>query len=117
MMLTLKIVLKPESTEGVDQKQVTAMKEASKEENDVEMRQKMELEKEILAKEGMDLRFFLLRLLNSIWIVFVAALAGAAICAGGYMLVKLINQTILEGKEIKTWRRKSRFEGKTYSVL
>ena len=39
MMLTLKIVLKPESTEGVDQKQVTAMKEASKEENDVEMRQ------------------------------------------------------------------------------
>ena len=39
MMLTLKIVLKPESTEGVDQKQVTAMKEASKEENDMEMRQ------------------------------------------------------------------------------
>ena len=39
MMLTLKIVLKPESAEGVDQKQVTAMKEASKEENDMEMRQ------------------------------------------------------------------------------
>ena len=56
----------------------------------------MELEKEILAKEGMDLRFFLLRLLNSIWIVFVAALAGAAICAGGYMLVKLINPAARE---------------------
>ncbi len=39
MLLTLKIVLKPESTEGVDQKQVTALKEASKEENDTEMRQ------------------------------------------------------------------------------
>lgn len=39
MLLTLKIVLKPESTEGVDQKQVTAMKEASREENDTEMRQ------------------------------------------------------------------------------
>jgi len=39
MMLTLKIVLKPESTEGVDQKQVTAMKAAGKEENDMEMRQ------------------------------------------------------------------------------
>ena len=56
----------------------------------------MELEKEILAEEGLDLRFFLLRLLNSIWIVFVAALAGAAICAGGYMLVKLINPAMRE---------------------
>ena len=56
----------------------------------------MELEKEILEKEGMDLRFFLLRLLNSIWIIFVAALLGAAICAGGYMLVKLINPTMRE---------------------
>ena len=56
----------------------------------------MELEKEILAKEGLDLRFFLLRLLNSIWIVFVAALAGAAICAGGYMLVKVINPAARE---------------------
>lgn len=56
----------------------------------------MELEKEILAEEGMDLRLFLLRLLNSIWIVFVAALAGAAICAGGYMLVKLINPAARE---------------------
>ena len=56
----------------------------------------MELEKEILAKEGMDLRFFLLRLLNSIWIVFVAALVGAAICAGGYMLVKMLNPAIRE---------------------
>ncbi len=56
----------------------------------------MELEKEILAEEGLDLRFFLLRLLNSIWIVFVAALAGAAICAGGYTLVKLINPAMRE---------------------
>lgn len=56
----------------------------------------MELEKEILEKEGLDLRFFLLRLLNSIWIVFVAALAGAAICAGGYMLVKCINPAMKE---------------------
>ena len=39
MLLTLKIVLTPESTQGVDQKQVTALKEASKEENDTEMRQ------------------------------------------------------------------------------
>lgn len=56
----------------------------------------MELEKEILEKEGLDFRFFLLRLLNSIWIVFVAALAGAAICAGGYMLVKCINPAMKE---------------------
>lgn len=56
----------------------------------------MELEKEILAEEGLDLRFFLLRLFNSIWIVFVAALAGAAICAGGYMLLKCINPAMKE---------------------
>lgn len=39
MLLTLKIVLKPESTEGVDQKQVTAMKETAGDEIDTEMRQ------------------------------------------------------------------------------
>ncbi len=56
----------------------------------------MELEKEILAEEGMDLRFFLLRLFNRIWIIFVAALAGAAICAGGYQLYKLLNPAARE---------------------
>lgn len=51
----------------------------------------MELEKEILTEEGLDLRFFFLRLFNSIWMILVAALAGAAICAGGYQLYKQIN--------------------------
>lgn len=49
----------------------------------------MEQKKEMLD-EGLDLRFFLLRFMNVIWIVFVAALAGAAICAGGYLLYKQI---------------------------
>lgn len=50
----------------------------------------MEVEKEMFMEEGIDLRFFLLRLWKSIWIVCVAALAGAAICAGGYMAYKQI---------------------------
>ncbi|MDE6607516.1 MAG: hypothetical protein K2K54_07165 [Lachnospiraceae bacterium] len=55
----------------------------------------MEREREFL-QEGMDLRFFLLRLLNSIWIVIIAALGGAAICAGGYMLYKQVNPALKE---------------------
>lgn len=41
MLLTLKIVLKPESTEGVDKQQTTALKEARQyeEDEDIEMRQ------------------------------------------------------------------------------
>lgn len=56
----------------------------------------MDLEKEILMEEGMDLRFFVLRLWKKIWIVFVAALAGAAICAGGYKLYQQINPAAKE---------------------
>ena len=55
----------------------------------------MEQEREFL-QEGMDLRFFLLRLFNSIWIVIIAALGGAAICAGGYLLYKQVNPTARE---------------------
>ncbi len=51
----------------------------------------MDLEKEILMEEGMDLRFFFLRVIRKIWIVFVAALTGAAICAGGYKLYQHLN--------------------------
>lgn len=57
----------------------------------------MEAEKEFL-QEGIDLRFFLLRLFDSLWIVFVAALFGAAICAGGYSLYKAVNK---EAKEFQ----------------
>lgn len=55
----------------------------------------MEQEREFL-QEGMDLRFFLLRLFNSIWIVIIAALLGAAICAGGYLLYKQIHPAARE---------------------
>jgi len=55
----------------------------------------MEQEREFL-QEGMDLRFFLLRLFNSIWIVIIAALGGAAICAGGYTLYKQVNPAARE---------------------
>jgi len=55
----------------------------------------MEQERDIL-QEGMDLRFFLLRLAGSIWIVIVAALGGAAICAGGYTLYKHIHPAAKE---------------------
>lgn len=55
----------------------------------------MEQEREFL-QEGMDLRFFLLRLINSIWIVIIAALLGAAICAGGYLLYKQIHPAARE---------------------
>lgn len=55
----------------------------------------MEQEMEFL-REGMDLRFFLLRLFNSIWIVIIAALGGAAICAGGYMIYKQVNPAARE---------------------
>lgn len=58
----------------------------------------MDLEREILMEEGMDLRFFVLRLWKKIWIVFVAALAGAAICAGGYKLYQQINPAAKEYK-------------------
>ncbi len=51
----------------------------------------MDLEHTILKEEGLDLRFYFLRLFHSIWIVIVAALAGAAICAGGHLLYKQIN--------------------------
>lgn len=56
----------------------------------------MDLEKEILMEEGMDLRFFFLRLWKKIWIIFIAALAGAAICAGGYKLYQQINPAAKE---------------------
>ncbi len=52
-------------------------------------------EREFL-QEGLDLRFFLLRLYHSLWIVVIAALGGAAICAGGYMLYKQINPAAKE---------------------
>ena len=33
MLLTLKILFRPESTEGVDEKQITAMKQEAQEDN------------------------------------------------------------------------------------
>lgn len=60
----------------------------------------MELEKEIFREEGVDLRFFFLRFIKSIWIVIVAALAGAAICAGGYSLYRQINPSVKEYQAI-----------------
>lgn len=41
-------------------------------------------------EEEMDWRFFLLRFFDSIWKIVIAALAGAAICAGGHMLYRHI---------------------------
>lgn len=58
----------------------------------------MDLEKEILTEEGADLKFFFLRVWKYMWIVIVAALAGAAICAGGY---RLFQRIFPEAKEYK----------------
>lgn len=58
----------------------------------------MDLEKEILMEEGVDLKLFFLRVWKYMWIVVVAALAGAAICAGGY---RVFQQIFPEAKEFK----------------
>lgn len=46
------------------------------------------MEQDKFMEEEMDWRFFLLRFLNSIWKTVIAALLGAAICAGGHMLYR-----------------------------
>jgi len=58
----------------------------------------MDLEKEILMEEGVDLKFFFLRVWKYMWIVAVAALSGAAICAGGY---RIFQRIFPEAKEFK----------------
>ena len=81
MLLTLKILFTPDSTEGVDEKQVTAMKKQVQEEEKI-----MPLKRdEAFWKEGMDEKRFALCCIHKIWICLAAALAGAVFAAGIYL--------------------------------